>query len=179
MGKRPVVKPDWLTRTLQQRFDEKWMPEPNSGCWLWTGAVNYKGYGRLSHKLKPVNAQRISWFLRHGVMPPRRIDVCHQCDTPQCVNPDHLFLGTRKDNMQDMVSKGRRIYPIGQGKDWSKIRKTKNPLKRTHCVHGHLLSGTNLYISLSGEAFCKECRRLCARRKRGLIDGMAITATRP
>jgi hypothetical protein len=79
-------------------------------CWLWTGSTNDKGYGKIGFHRHYVNhilyAHRISYLLAHGVLPDDR-EICHECDTPPCVRPDHLFAGTRRDNLVDMVQKGR------------------------------------------------------------------------
>lgn len=78
-----------------------------SSCWVWTGARNRKGYGVFS--LWPNGnrtAHRYSWELANGPI-PNGMFVCHKCDTPHCVNPDHLFLGTPRDNTHDMIAKGR------------------------------------------------------------------------
>lgn len=94
----------------KKTFEERYIPEPNSGCWLWIGGVDTKGYGRVSSSNTtegPCLAHRASYELAHGPIPDGMF-VCHKCDTPCCVNPSHLFLGTAKDNMQDMVRKGRK-----------------------------------------------------------------------
>lgn len=94
--------------TLQQRFDAKYIPEPNSGCWLWIGAVHRQGYGQIAVATKDIRlAHRVSWFLHRGEMPPAHIKVCHACDNPACVNPDHLWLGSQRDNTADCINKGR------------------------------------------------------------------------
>lgn len=93
--------------TLQKRFDEKYIPEPMSGCWLWLGAIDSKGYGHISNGPRRIMASRASWLLAHGSF-PNNLYVLHRCDNPACVNPDHLFLGTHQDNMDDMMAKGRR-----------------------------------------------------------------------
>ncbi len=75
-------------------------------CWLWNGPVDARGYGETMIKHKPKRAHRLAYEYTHGAIPPG-LYVCHHCDNPLCVNPDHLFLGTAKDNTTDMVNKGR------------------------------------------------------------------------
>lgn len=149
----------WRERTLQERFDEKWMPEPNSGCWLWLGANDNRfGYGKFCFRGRNQMATRVSWFLRHGALPEPKLNMCHKCDTPACVNPDHLFLGTQSDNQLDSIRKGRHKYSRGYGKDWN-IARTRIVVKKEICKNGHPLSGENLYVCPKGWAGCKECRR--------------------
>jgi HNH endonuclease len=110
--------------TLQDRFDAKYIPEPNSGCWLWTAAALQSGYGILCLDLAipPKNkerlAHRISWILKNGEI-PSGMHVLHRCDMPCCVNPDHLFLGTSKDNTHDQMKKQR--MPLGEGRRFAKL----------------------------------------------------------
>jgi len=79
-------------------------------CWLWNTHANNKGYGALAEYVDGVwrksLAHRVSYELAHGPV-PNRMKVLHRCDTPRCVNPAHLFLGTMKQNTEDMVAKGR------------------------------------------------------------------------
>ena len=75
-------------------------------CWEWQGASDGRGYGHFSFKHRADKAPRIAWFLFSGTY-PGKLDVLHKCDNPPCVNPNHLFLGTAKDNAIDMVKKGR------------------------------------------------------------------------
>lgn len=85
-------------------FDERYIPEPMSGCWLWLGGVSYPaGYGRMT---RGQYAHRVSYEIHRGAV-PRGLHVLHRCDNRICVNPDHLFVGTRSDNMRDMMAKGR------------------------------------------------------------------------
>ena len=92
-------------RSILERFEEKYIPEPNSGCWLWTASVNGDGYGQFFVG-KKVLAHRASWSMVYGDIPESTC-VLHHCDQPSCVNPDHLFLGSKKDNSHDMMKKGR------------------------------------------------------------------------
>ena len=80
---------------------------PN-GCWLWTGSrILSGGYGSFYARRKPIRAHRYSWSLVNGPI-PSGLFICHRCDVPLCVNPEHLFLGTPLDNIRDMDTKGRR-----------------------------------------------------------------------
>lgn len=75
-------------------------------CWEWTGNVGHFGYGRMGYRMKTYLAPRLSVFLFHR-KDPGKLFVCHKCDNPKCVNPNHLFLGTQKQNMEDCHAKGR------------------------------------------------------------------------
>lgn len=75
-------------------------------CWLWTGVVSNAGYGRIKRKDKQLSTHRYSYWLEYGDFDTSKY-VCHRCDVPLCVRPSHLFLGTPRDNMLDMVSKSR------------------------------------------------------------------------
>lgn len=89
---------------LEDRFLEK--VNKADGCWLWTGSKNPNGYGQIRVDKKSILTHRVSWELYKGPI-PKGLFVCHHCDTPACVNPNHLFLGTQSDNIQDMLAKGR------------------------------------------------------------------------
>jgi hypothetical protein len=95
-----------VKKTLMERFMEKVSEEPTSGCWFWLGALDPGGYGTMSIKRRPMRAHRLAWTLYRGEI-PTGIMVCHHCDTRDCVNPNHLFLGTAQDNAEDMKKKGR------------------------------------------------------------------------
>lgn len=85
------------------------IPDDPNGCWEWTGSKNSSGYGQLGIDGKLYLVHRISYALFVGMIPDDML-VCHVCDDPKCVNPDHLFLGTYKDNMHDMISKHREDH---------------------------------------------------------------------
>jgi hypothetical protein len=88
------------------------IPEPNSGCLLWMGSDDGRGYGKITvgsrtnGTNRPIMAHRLSWELHFGLI-PTGMHVCHKCDVPLCVNPMHLFLGTDQDNHSDKQNKGR------------------------------------------------------------------------
>src|ERR1700730_2840026 len=99
-----------MIEDLPKRFTEK--IKFNDSCWLWTAAKDKDGYGFFSVNGKQTKAHRFSFAHYNGEIPTGMI-VCHKCDTPSCVNPDHLFLGTHKINLDDMRSKGREHYASG------------------------------------------------------------------
>lgn len=88
------------------------MPGMTSRCWAWTGATQKSGYGRIrtaSGKLD--GAHRVSWSMHNGLIPEGKL-VLHKCDNPACVRPNHLYLGTYRDNAQDMAAKGRSWFQL-------------------------------------------------------------------
>lgn len=138
-----------------KRFWDRVTFEPNSGCWLWTGNCKPTGYGELGvtdypgAKSKKVSSHRYSYELHNGSIDDG-LCVLHRCDVRCCVNPDHLFLGTKKDNYDDAVSKGRN----------------HTNSKRSRCKRGHRLSGDNVYVAPNGNRACRECNRAAWRAYR-------------
>ena len=130
---------------LRKRFNEKYEISI-SGCWNWTGSVDSKGYGSIKDGVTS-RAHRVAWKLYKGKI-PEGIFVLHTCDNRKCVNPNHLFLGTSKDNVRDMMDKGRHPNCV------EKIK--------THCIHGHEFTKENTYI-FRGHRECKMCGRIRGR----------------
>ncbi len=103
-----MAKPGPNPRPLEERFSEKFISIGTGGCWPWTAATNYYGYGKISVSRSHWDfAHRVAWPIHYGEIPDNML-VLHRCDNPLCVNPSHLFLGTQNDNLQDMQKKGRK-----------------------------------------------------------------------
>jgi hypothetical protein len=113
-------------RSFKDRFLDFALPEPNSGCWLWIGGLYPSGYGSFDRR----HAHRCSWELHHGEI-PKGLLVCHKCDVRHCVNPEHLFVGTQSDNLNDMVAKGRNNNPHGESH--AKARLTELQVAAIRC----------------------------------------------
>jgi hypothetical protein len=93
--------------TDSELIEAFWQKVDRSGeCWIWTGAKYQGGYGCLKVNRQNRSAHRFSWELENGAIPDGFF-VCHHCDNPSCIRPDHLFLGTQADNMRDAHRKGR------------------------------------------------------------------------
>lgn len=105
------IKPKNIS--FEDRYNLYSAPDPNSGCWLWMGNITSNGYGDFKDKnRKQVLAHIASYKTFKG--DTKGLCVLHKCDIRSCVNPDHLFLGTRKENIEDMDKKGRRVPPFGE-----------------------------------------------------------------
>lgn len=98
---------------ILKAFEERFIPEPNTGCWIWMGnrfSLKRGGYGCFTMRpagIRAVRAHRLSWEIYCAAITPAQ-HVLHRCDNPICVNPDHLFLGDQRSNMDDKVSKARQ-----------------------------------------------------------------------
>lgn len=98
--------------TVEERFWSrvnkygKLVPNMDTRCWSWLGRKNDSGYGQFNIGDKGITISRYSYILHYGLIPSGML-VCHKCDNPECTNPDHLFLGSTKDNTRDSINKGR------------------------------------------------------------------------
>ena len=92
-------------RTTLQRLMDKVVIDPVTGCWMWNGAQRH-GYGVMRHEGKVKSVHRVAYILAHGPIPDGKC-VCHACDTPLCVHPDHLVLGDHAENQRQKKERGR------------------------------------------------------------------------
>lgn len=131
-----------------------------NGCWLWqgfigpdvvlkSGKVARRGYGYIGYRNRNLGVHRVVWMIQNGPQPKGK-QVCHTCDVRRCCNPDHLWLGTNRDNITDMTLKGHGV--CGQRK------------YATHCKHGHEFTPENTLIHSGKWRACKECQRIHQRQ---------------
>jgi hypothetical protein len=90
---------------FRKRVDKSSHPK---GCWVWKGRIHMKGYGIANYGQRSGGAHRMSWVIHNQKLIPEGMCICHSCDNPPCVNPDHLWIGTNQENRDDSVKKGRQ-----------------------------------------------------------------------
>ena len=138
-----------MDKSIEERFWIKVNKADGDGCWEWTASKNQDGYGSFRIADKHVGAHRAAYMFAVGPI-TNGLFVCHRCDNPQCVNPDHLYAGTHQDNQRD-------------------IRLRRTSIKAT-CRKGHLKQGDNLYEYVDPKGYlhryCRQCSREYHRERR-------------
>lgn len=133
---QPVLR--GMNDTAVERFWAKVKKGPE--CWLWTGALNSGGYGnfyaghRDDGRYMFVRAHRFSWALANGPLPAGGL-VLHICDTPACVNPDHLMTGGHSENVRQAIERGRWLPPGTKGERVSTAKLTREMVRQIRHVH--------------------------------------------
>lgn len=128
-----------------------------NGCWEVQGFRHKEGYGAMYYRGKQYRSHKLMYMLAVGQI-PEGLCVLHKCDNPPCCNPDHLWLGTRGDNIRDAASKGRHQEQL-----------------KTHCPRGHAYEGENLRFQPNGARACMTCCRGRQRVKAGWPEHLAYS----
>jgi hypothetical protein len=140
-------------RDVTERFWQ-WVDTSSGDCWTWTGGSTTGGYGKFWLNGRTISAHRVSYVMHFGTIPDGLL-VLHSCDNPPCVRPDHLSLGTYRDNARDSMAKGRFRPPepwptCGNGHPWT---------EDTEYVHPELVRGYR-------QRRCRVCARARERERR-------------
>lgn len=138
-----------MRATVEERFWRKVSPEPNTGCWLWTRADDGYGYGVFRVEGKTLKAHRFAFQLAHGRDPFPGLYVCHKCDQPACVNPEHLFEGTQKDNIHDAMFKGRAARGARSGGAHLTEEKVREIRRRSEMGETHSQLAKEFCVTIS------------------------------
>lgn len=143
-----------IENALLNWVDDNSVPEPNTGCFLWTGCTDRHGYGRTGQKSELVHRMI---YKKLNAIDIKGLVVRHKCDTPACINPDHLIHGTQMQNMRDKVNRGRN-------------RNGRENI--SHCKFGHEFNELNIRVTKGGARQCIKC--CSARAKKWRMENKPI-----
>ena len=182
MAVTPIDFTDKINDKLRARFWSK--VDKRGNCWLWRASLaQHYGYGQFAVGTKVFSAHRVAWVLEHGHMPDGL--VLHQCDNPPCVKPAHMRIGTYKDNIQDMINRGRAGYYkiVGEGNGNSKLtdaqvrdileRYSKEKRNAPALAKEYGITPSLIYMILHGKR-----RRYITGVQTHTIDGNLVTIDR-
>ena len=147
---KPMPEIEWL-EIAKARLFRRLKINQKTGCWEWQGFKGRYGHGQIRVKKIAILTHRLSWKIHKGAILDDLL-ICHHCDNPPCVNPEHLFSGTVDDNKKDMDNKGR-----GKNQNSGKV----------FCHRGHKFDLLNTYIS-RGERQCIACRIINKQNRKNL-----------
>lgn len=140
-------------KPINERFDRFVVRTDERECWLWRGSMRPNGYGRLNiGRRRAVSAHRVAWELQHGPVPAGQC-VLHRCDVRACVNPAHLFLGTKADNNRDCVAKARNTRGSMQGT--AKLTEALIPSIRDALRRGRSCASVARELGVSGDTIAR------------------------
>jgi hypothetical protein len=125
-----------VTPKLLAYFKQRALHATPEECWLWGGEITRHGYGRAHCDYQRLAAHRLSWIIQFGDIPDG-LFVCHHCDVKRCVNPNHLFLGTQSENIQDMIAKDRGRAKPGERHPASKLTAEQVGFIRANYIFRH------------------------------------------
>jgi hypothetical protein len=145
-----------IYKPLLARLEEHVSPEPNTGCWFWMGAVNTYGYPHSYMGGKCYMMHRVSYEAHKGPI-PKGLLACHHCDTPLCINPDHIFIGTEADNSADCARKGRASR--GEKHPFAKLNEAKvREMRAIHAAGGTQITQLARMFGVSRPVAQKVCQ---------------------
>lgn len=153
-----------ITESDIKRFNSKFTKVDPQKCWEWKAHISTQGYGVFWWNGSNRVASRISYMIHHGVAHlDKDVEICHTCDNPPCVNPNHLFFGNAKVNAIDRNKKNRHNI------DYS-IHNSN--IFKTHCKWGHLFDDRNTGIRKNGNRYCKDCKNRRTKERNERLKGI-------
>jgi len=148
-----------FTTSLKDRIFKRKITINKTGCWIWHGHRSH-GYGYIwvYEKKHTISVSRAIWLLKKGPIPDG-LFICHKCDNPACINPDHLFLGTNEENIQDMIDKGRNAKGEKHGNSKLKVEsvRTIRSMAKSHiATHEQIAKQFSISVSLVNAIIYKQ-----------------------